>query len=145
MKNNPARRGVKILPLRLAAVLFLTAGIWAGCPVDSGNYEQSAAPEAAVTAVVKTGETQKSVIFRLTSVHEAGSLWRVYDGAEGGGELASVAVTYKKTLRPEDGEPVSDLILTSFTNDLEAMTYFVSVAERDKAESQRLALTVNQP
>lgn len=146
MNNNPANRGPENFPLRLLAVLILTAGFSMGCPREDGTYEQSAAPGAAVTTIAKTAPRQKSVTFRLTSTHPAGSIWTVYDGPEGGGILTTVAVTYKKTINPDDGEPISDLILTSFTDDLEAMTYFVSVTDRDKAESGRLALgVINQP
>ncbi|MDR1586105.1 MAG: hypothetical protein LBS57_01470 [Treponema sp.] len=140
-KNKPLKEGT--IFLRLAAVLFLAAGLCMGCPLEDGGYEQSAAPEAAVDTISKTAQTQKSVTFRLTSVHDAGSVWKVYDTDEGGGVLTTVRATYKKTLNPEDGEPVSDLILTSFTNDLEAITYYVSVTGRDRAESERLALMVN--
>jgi hypothetical protein len=146
MNNNPAKQAPKTFPFRLLAVLIMAAGFFTGCPLEDGSYEQSAAPAAAVTTVVKTAPKQKSVTFRLTSIHHAGSIWAVYDELEGGGILTTVAVTYKKTINPADGEPVSDLILTSFTDDLEAMTYYVSVAERDKAESGRLALgVINQP
>ncbi|MDR2021496.1 MAG: hypothetical protein LBQ14_12105 [Treponema sp.] len=145
MKNSPAKQPPKTFPFRLAAALILAALFVAGCPLADGEYEQSAAPEAAVDSVAKTTPKQKSVIFRLTSTHHAGSIWTVYDDAEGGGVLASVTATYKKTINPEDGEPVSDLILTSFTNDIEAITYFVSVTEQDKAESGRLALRVTNP
>jgi hypothetical protein len=140
MKKSEQRK----IFLCLLAVLFLAAAVCTAClPAGEGGYEFSAPPEAAVDTINKTARTQKSVTFRLTSVHHAGSVWKVYDTAGGGGALATVTATYKKTVNPADGEPVSDLILTSSTNDLEAMTYFVSVAELDKAESERLALTVN--
>jgi hypothetical protein len=142
MKHSPTKQAARNLPFCLTVVLFLAAGICTGCPVEGGAYEQSAAPETATDTVAKAAQPQKSVTFRLTSVHPAGSIWKVYDGAEGG-ILTAVAATYKKTVNPADGEPISDLILTSFTNDIDPMTYFVSVTERDKAESERLALTVS--
>jgi hypothetical protein len=145
MNNNPVKQRAKTFPLRLAAVLILAAVFFAGCPVEDGEYEQSAPPEAAVSTLAKTAPKQKSVSFRLTSTHHAGSIWKVYDEAEGGGILTTVAVTYKKTINPADGEPISDLILTSFTDDLEVMIYFVSVTEQDRAESGRLALEVTNP
>ena len=140
LKERLANRLVFLLP-----VLFFFTGLFSGCPGEASGFDPSAAPTAALVTVAKTTAVQKSVAFTLTSIHPAGSVWKVYDTDTGGETLAGVFVTYQKTLSPETGEPASKLILTSAANNLEAGTYYISVTERDRAESERLALTVNQP
>jgi hypothetical protein len=128
----------------LPALLFF-AGLFAGCPGEAPEFDPSAAPAASAATAAKTSAVQKSVTFTLTSIHPAGSVWKVYDTDTGGETLAGVFATYQKTLSSATGEPSSRLMLTSSTNDLDAGVYYVSVTERDRAESERLALTVHQP
>jgi hypothetical protein len=132
------------LAFLLPALLFCV-GLFTGCPGEAPEVDPSAAPTAAAATVVKTSAVQKSVTFTLSSIHPAGSIWKVYDTDTGGKTLDGIFVTYQKTLSAATGEPSSKLMLTSSTNNLDAVTYYISVTERDRAESERLALTVNQP
>ncbi|MDR1128657.1 MAG: LamG domain-containing protein, partial [Treponema sp.] len=91
---------------------------------------KSATPTASVTIVAKTGATQETVIFTLTSVHTG--TWKVYNAASGGTPLTKTIVAFS----------APSLTLTSVDGDLEAKTYYVSVTEIGKTESSRLALTV---
>ncbi len=96
----------------------------------------SATPTTANATLSKTAVTQSSVQFTLTNTpaYANGLSWKVYNVATNGTALAEVTAAY------DTGE--NKLTLSHLT-DIPSGTYYVSVTETDKAESLRLALTVN--
>ena len=127
----------------LIAALVFAAGM-AACSNGEGEFEKSAAPATTADTLNKSADKQKTITFSLSSVLPAGSIWKVYDALLGGSALETIAATYKKTVDSTTGEPVSNLTLTAFSEDIAPMTYYVAVTEPDRAESDRLALTVSQ-
>ncbi|MDR2021490.1 MAG: hypothetical protein LBQ14_12075 [Treponema sp.] len=111
--------------------------IVSGCPVeDGGSGEQvppprTGAPGAEETVVAKSSSPQKMVDFIVTSGHTGGE-WKVYYSASGGSPAAGVEASFDP--------PV--LTLTASGDNLLNTTYYVSVTESGKAESERLGLTV---
>jgi uncharacterized protein YjdB len=97
------------------------------------GQEQSGAPTATATTVVKTASPQTAVAFTLTSSNTG--TWKVYSAATGGSALTDVSASFA----------VPTLTLTATGADLAAGDYWVTVTETDKTESSRLKLTVAEP
>lgn len=116
-----------VLLVPLVFAFFSCGGINDG---DSGEKEQSAMPLAAETTAAKSEPVQKSVDFILTSVHSGE--WKVYNTAAAGSPLPGVSASFTAPI----------LTLTGSGDDLAERTYYVAVTEPGKAESRRLALTV---
>jgi hypothetical protein len=92
---------------------------------------KSATPTASVTTVAKTSEPQIDVDFALTSTNDGN--WKVYANNTTGTPHSTVTADFSApTLR------LSNLS----TNNIAPGTYYVSVTESGKTESDRLALTV---
>jgi uncharacterized repeat protein (TIGR02543 family) len=120
----------------LAFVILLT-----GCPSDVLDSAPSAAPAASVTTGVHAGteggpgQSQKAVVFYLTSFHPADAIWKVYTVETGGVARSDVSASYDRAAKK--------LTLTALENDVPVQgVYWVSVTERGRDESLRLKLTV---
>lgn len=94
---------------------------------------KSATPAASVSSVAKTAATQASVSFTLTNspAYANGQTWTVYTSADGSEEASGVSAAN-----------TGNTLTLSHASDLPAGTYYVSVTETGKAESDRLALAV---
>jgi len=102
-------------------------------PVATFSYyiAKSDTPTATVTTVKKDGAKQKAVAFTLTSTNTG--TWKVYNVPTGGEPLSDVTASFN----------APTLTLTDSGDDnLPVGTYYVSVTEDRKLESDRLALTV---
>jgi hypothetical protein len=115
-----------VLPVLIAFVSSACGGINGGNPED----EQSSMPAASERSKAKSRPVQESVDFVLTSIHSGE--WRVYSAAAGGSPLSEVRASF--------AAPV--LTLAALGGDLAERTYYITVTEPGKAESGRLALTV---
>jgi alpha-tubulin suppressor-like RCC1 family protein len=99
----------------------------------TGYVAKTATPVAATASVSKTAATQKSVAFTLTNGYSGTLTWKVYSAASGGIPLSTVTASYSAPI----------LTLTASGADLAVGTYYVSVTESGKTESDRAALTIN--
>jgi len=102
-----------------------------GVNVSIAIIKLSATPTAEVTTVKKDGAKQQAVAFTLTSTNTG--TWKVYDESTGGTPLSNVTASFS----------APTLTLTDSGDNLPVGTYYVSVTEQDRAESGRLALTVD--
>ena len=87
-------------------------------------------PAADVTSVAKNTASQANVSFTLTTAPTG--TWKVYDSDTATEVIAGVSAALSGTT----------LTLTESDGNIEAMSYYVAVAEPNKNESERLALTV---
>ncbi len=127
-------------------------------PTDSGSYtcsitlgkvsgsasanvtvaEISVTPVTADAEVTKAAAVQSSVSFSLSNTPPYGddAEWKVYTAATGTGIANGITISYHGT---------GNVLTLSHASNIPAGKYYVAVTERDKAESERLALTVMPP
>ena len=100
----------------------------------AADGRKTPAPTADTTSAIKAEVTDTGIDFTLTGTYDGNAEWKVYNAAAGGVELA-VSATYSSPT----------LTLSASPSALPAGDYFVSVTNPQKAESDRLHLTVNSP
>ncbi len=95
----------------------------------------SATPTATTATVTKSATTQATAVFTLTNspAFADGLTWKVYSASTGATLATGVTATY---------DSATNMLTLTHASDIPAGTYYVSVTEAGKTESDRLALTV---